>query len=617
MRLTSIQVFECFGFRDSGLVQFDSEQQFFFILGRNSSGKTSLLNAIKHLEFDVKPSDHPNFKNYNPSGNVSPRIRACFEMDSADLSVKTLASSLRAAIMKAGMNAVANPTKDRLVQQVVDEVTEIYGPFIEELLSEGRVWVDRYGAGEYRLFTEGDPEAHKARATKVSACFRKAAPDDRVQTQNPNAQHAVRLSSINIEETLFFQFPKIYFFSDEFALQENLPDRIDSARLNNPKNDLEKAFFSHLGAEDLSRFLHSEDPDERSSLLARIQRRVESLANSVNSSGREAGGKTDLLEFVLHAKEGIQVTVKADGKKCYYRHLSDNTKFLVAYHLHTNSSRPTEAVMLFDEPNKGFHPSGESFLLSFLHHLVGAGNHVLVATHSQYLVDTDLLANFKVMGSDQNGSLVVKNNPFRRARKKGDQLALQPLLDAIGLRYGSGLTLHDNLILVEGVSDLLYLQAFDKATGGGRDLQIAPGRGDGSLLNIIPFVIAQGVGFKILIDTGAVTAKIQKLFMMPESAIWEVPVHEEFKGKFRRSGIEDIFSKSEFGRILNSAGVSFKAPEFDKKPNSQCVGDDQKILVAKHVLDEVSTGALRLSKETTANVQRMLDFCTNSSWFRL
>jgi recombinational DNA repair ATPase RecF len=71
MKLKSFRIINCFGFRDSGQINLDSAHNFIYLLGRNSSGKSSVLNAIKYFELGIVPNQQPNFNNFNDSGAQS------------------------------------------------------------------------------------------------------------------------------------------------------------------------------------------------------------------------------------------------------------------------------------------------------------------------------------------------------------------------------------------------------------------------------------------------------------------------------------------------------------------------------------------------------------------
>ena len=82
MRLESFRIKNCFGFWDSGEIDLDDPGNLVYFLGRNSSGKSSVLRAISHFEYDKVPEKHPKFANYEPY-TQAPLLRARFSIDSA------------------------------------------------------------------------------------------------------------------------------------------------------------------------------------------------------------------------------------------------------------------------------------------------------------------------------------------------------------------------------------------------------------------------------------------------------------------------------------------------------------------------------------------------------
>src|SRR5947209_8005176 len=95
MQLVSFQIKECFGFRDSGHVDLQDPTNLIYILGRNSSGKTSLLTALAHIAPNLIPQAHPNFANFNPSF-VAPYLLGNYRVDGGDLKADTFEQAFRA-----------------------------------------------------------------------------------------------------------------------------------------------------------------------------------------------------------------------------------------------------------------------------------------------------------------------------------------------------------------------------------------------------------------------------------------------------------------------------------------------------------------------------------------
>ena len=96
MRLESFRILNCFGFVGSGEIELGEPGHLVYFLGRNSSGKTSVLRAISHLEYGEVPAQHPNFVKYETSTEPS-LLRARFSVDPSGrrrLSVETLGNGV-------------------------------------------------------------------------------------------------------------------------------------------------------------------------------------------------------------------------------------------------------------------------------------------------------------------------------------------------------------------------------------------------------------------------------------------------------------------------------------------------------------------------------------------
>ena len=85
MKLKTFKIINRFGFQDSGWLNLQEVHNFIYLLGRNSSGKSSVLNAIKYFELGITPSEKPNFQNFNDSGATSALI-AVYELTESKLS---------------------------------------------------------------------------------------------------------------------------------------------------------------------------------------------------------------------------------------------------------------------------------------------------------------------------------------------------------------------------------------------------------------------------------------------------------------------------------------------------------------------------------------------------
>lgn len=612
MKLTAFKIINCFGFRDSGWLNLKDDHNFIYLLGRNSSGKSSVLNAIKYFEWGVTPSEQPNFQNFNDSGDTSSLISK-FQLKGSGLSEEKFKKQLIKKFTELGIDEGVMSNHPKL-KKLFDTVLFIYTELVTRINKAEEITIHKLSEGHYHYLESGNNE-YIERKKKVAAAI-DAAKENSGNFNVNSSSRSLPITWSSFEDLLFLQSPNIYLFDEKFSLREVLPDRIDlNWEMKNHK--FLNTFVDHLGKEKVNRYLISNDPEEREEILSELRVRVKTLTDKVNQH-RANSLNSDLLEIYLHDKNGIQITVRTDGKKSYYAHLSDNTKFLFAYYLYQITNDISGDILLFDEPSNGFHPTAQTFVLNLLKQLAADGNLVIVTTHSEYLIDLDFLSGVRLMSTDENKNIIVKNHFYNQAKEKGDYLALQPILDAIGYRYGNQINIKDKVIVTEGVTDLLYLRAFNKILGFIDDIDIAPARGDGTILNVIPFLISQGINFKVVMDTGAVKQKIQSGFGIEDRFFFEVPIPSEFIGRMEGSGIEDLFSKSDFEKRLLEISHSLTA-EYPHVSNSNYMKTlGVKRLVAQSFYEIASSfSESDFDAETIENFRNVIGFCKNSDWYSL
>lgn len=612
MKLESFRIINCFGFRDSGQIGLDSAHNFIYLLGRNSSGKSSVLNAIKYFELGIIPRQQQNFKNFNDSG-AEPALVATYRLKESKLSEEDFEQDLIKKLTELGLRQAAVTSNVKL-KTLFDTVLAIYTKLIARFNAAEEVVIWKMFDGHYH-YLENSQDEYRARKQEVRDVIEEAKERDG-NFRVDGTPRSIAMTWNTFEDLLFLRSPNIYLFNEKFSLLEALPERIDSD-WETSDNKFLNAFVGYLGKQKVNRYLISNDPEEREQLLSELRGRVKTLTDRVNQY-RAGSLNRDLLEITLHDKNGIQITVRTDGKKSYYTHLSDNTKFLFAYYLYQATSDINGDILLFDEPNNGFHPTAQAFLLSFFKQLAADGNLVIVSTHSEYLIDLNLLSDVRLMSTDDDKNIVVKNHFYNRPKEKGDYLALQPIFDAIGYRYGNQVNIKDRVIVTEGVTDLLYLRAFNNILRFTEELDIAPARGDGTILNVIPFLVSQGINFKLVVDAGTIKHTIQLAFAIEDKFFFEVPIPSAYVGRMTGSGVEDLFSKADFEKCLIAIGHTPTA-EFKHVSNSHYMkSSGDKRLAAQRLYETASSfSEADFETMTVENFRNVLEFCRDADWYSL
>jgi DNA repair exonuclease SbcCD ATPase subunit len=139
-RLESFQVKNCFGFGDSGRVKLDNPHNINYVLGRNSSGKASFLNAIKYFAYSLRPENYPNYTNFRPT-EEQPRLIAEFSVEAGDLSPADIAVRIRRRFRKRVPESVVQA--DQRIARFMEEAESHFQQLIANVVQQEHVWIER------------------------------------------------------------------------------------------------------------------------------------------------------------------------------------------------------------------------------------------------------------------------------------------------------------------------------------------------------------------------------------------------------------------------------------------------------------------------------------------
>ena len=115
----------------------------------------------------------------------------------------------------------------------------------------------------------------------------------------------------------------------------------------------------------------------------------------------------------------------------------------------------SNCVLLLDEPGISLHPIAQIDLIRFFSSL-SEDNQIVYTTHSPFLVNPDNLGSVYAMFVGEHGESIV--SPDLRANNKISEKSIYPVHAAIGLTVSETLLYGCDPVLVEGISDQIYLQ---------------------------------------------------------------------------------------------------------------------------------------------------------------
>ncbi|AKQ58326.1 ATP-dependent nuclease [Bordetella hinzii] len=129
--------------------------------------------------------------------------------------------------------------------------------------------------------------------------------------------------------------------------------------------------------------------------------------------------------------------------------------------------RQGNVVILLDEPGLNLHAKAQSDLLRYFKEKLEPKHQVIYTTHSPFMVPTDNIMSVRTV----EDVVVYRQGeePEVFGTKVGDEVlstdrdTLFPLQGALGYELSQSLFVGEHTLLVEGPSDVLYLQAFSNA----------------------------------------------------------------------------------------------------------------------------------------------------------
>lgn len=157
-------------------------------------------------------------------------------------------------------------------------------------------------------------------------------------------------------------------------------------------------------------------------------------------------------------------------------------------------------ILLLDEPGLALHALAQADFLRYIDRLA-ADHQVLYTTHSPFMVNSDRLHQVRLVEDRKVEGTVVSENLMG-----ADQRTVFPLQAALGWTIAQNLFISERNLLVEGPSELNYLQAVSallEADGGGGlrdDVTIVPTGGLDNLATFVSLLNASGLQLAVLHD---------------------------------------------------------------------------------------------------------------------
>lgn len=227
-------------------------------------------------------------------------------------------------------------------------------------------------------------------------------------------------------------------------------------------------------------------------------------------------------------------------------------------------------ILLLDEPGLSLHAAAQNDLLRFIDEKLAPEYQVLYTTHSPFMIESLKLNEVRTVYDTQNpkiGSVVSD------AVEEKDSDTLFPLQAALGYTIAQNLYVSPKNLLVEGISDLVYLNHFSTILkemgkeGLSDDVTIVPVGGADKIATFISLMRGNELDTVCLLDTFTdQKAETRLKHMVEQKIIADKKIlfyHSALGQAF--ADIEDLFTKEEYIALYNGAfHSSVKITDLDK-----------------------------------------------------
>ena len=571
MKLTSVRVTNFRSIEDSGSF---AVGDLTCLVGKNEAGKTALLTAI----YGIKP--YGEFA-YDKVRDYPRRYLSKFEERHQDGASKVATSEWQ----------IEDKDRDVVAKRFGTEALKSPSISVNSSIGTNATWtleVDNEACLRHLALAHGLDETE--RAVIASAKDAKAARDaiDAVGQQSERlvaidkalAQVRGGRFQLSVLDILAQRMPKMFLTShfDRMSGEVSI-NAITKATKDDAVTASDQIFLDFLAYAGTT--LEELASAER---LEELKAKCEGASNEITDEIFEFWSQNDALQVAIDIAEGrpgdpvpfnTGQVVKARIRNSNHRvtvPLSERSAGFIWFFSFLAQFKQLgktagDAIILLDEPGLTLHGKAQADLLRFIEERLLPNHQVIYTTHSPFMVPSNRLSDVLIVEDvvrKTGGKVEVEGTKVRDDVLSVDRDTLFPLQGALGYDMTQSLFIGPNTLLVEGPSDILYLQALSHAlkqkcrTGLDIAWTMCPTGGIDKIASFASLFGGNRLNIAVLCDVSeGDKGKIERLRRSQLLSANHVLTVAEFTGK-QESDIEDLFSPELYAELLN-ATYDFKA----------------------------------------------------------
>ena len=536
MKLSQARVVNYRSIDDSSWVKVDDVTA---LVGKNESGKTAFLQAIRKINSISGEEDGFTIRDYPRKGYI--KYKKIHEQNPCEVAQAEFELS-------------------------AEEVTEIEANFGNGVLASNKVIVTKNYKNERAwkidlsdsISSSSVPNSFPAPSNQTPTSFQNA-----VQNTGSNVSVSEKISEQFLERWL----PKFVYF-DNYSLMRgkiSINELRERSENGGPLDDADRTFLSLLtlsgvSLEDLEKDLGYED----------IKVELESASITITDEIFEYWQQNRQLkvEFDVSQADPRDPAPLNEGKILHVRienarhrvtvSFDERSKGFVwffsflSYFSHLEETESGDLIILLDEPGTALHAMAQKDFLRFMDERLSPRCQVLYSTHSPFMIDLDKLHRIRLVQDMDGVGTVISDDAVNNDRE-----TVFPLQMALGYQMAQTLFLAPHCLMVNSPSDLIYLQVLGDMVTEEYGARIDPRWviiPVGSTDNLSTFVTLLGenyVSVAVMMDlTPTNREKIEAINKKNEME-GENPVKWVQVTRVRDADIEDLFDPKVYLELVN------------------------------------------------------------------
>lgn len=560
---------------------FEIQKDVTILVGMNESGKTSVLESIaktnyfqkdKKFEFNLT-HDYPRREKKNiDKANVEPNAITCIYSLSDDI-LKLIDDTVGKGVFS--QTTISLTTKYNNIKSW-NNISADFKKFIDLKTTELGISSKALNDKLEKVKSEKDLDAiiaeYKDDTLLAGLNKIKEFVKNEWKWGNP-IQEFIARKLINPRLPKFLYYDEYYSLPSRIVIEKMKEEELEDEELKTAKALLELADLNPediLKANDFEDYIAELEATEaiisdelfkywstngNLSIEFKIEAKEEKVKRTIrNNYNQQEIIDVNIVEHILDIRVKNQRTRVSLPLKNRSKGFNWFFSFLVWFKK-IQEDKNSQYILLLDEPGLNLHASAQKDMLRFIEDL-SKDYQIIYTTHSPFSIPSNSLERVRTVLETKDGSKISDSI------QEKDPNTLFPLQAALGYDIAQNLFIGEKNLLVEGVSDMVFLltmsgileQSYKLSLRS--DIVIVPTGGLEKVATFISLMRGNKLELACLLDTYTdpkSKAKFENLIYQKLIHKNKVRFFDEYLQDYNQADIEDLFDKEDYLKIFNQA----------------------------------------------------------------